>query len=322
MQIISISDNLIHEAEMALLPSGCSFDEERRDYIRAEESLDLLAVPGSGKTTALQAKLYCMAKQKPLCKGAGILVLSHTNAAVDEIKNRLQKIVPSLFEYPNAVCTVQEFVDRFLAIPFYENAYHNNISYIDEDRYIYDVERYLSANCYDTVLAYARKAFKQKYITSRFCENDGGIVISNSVIYKEFSFLKTPSTWKGKEEENINAVKKDISKMKTSFMKNGILCFDDCYFLANRYISTMPAIINILRKRFPFVFVDEFQDLQQHQIDLIDRVFDNPQVHLERIGDPNQSIYSYSKQAGTCLWNPRNVKTINKWDTCKLPCLI
>ena len=86
---IEITDNEIEETEKLLLPNGLSFDKERRDFIKNLTTLDLQAVPGSGKTTALLSKLIILGNKLPLDDGAGILVISHTNAAVDEIKNRI-----------------------------------------------------------------------------------------------------------------------------------------------------------------------------------------------------------------------------------------
>lgn len=50
---MEISDVDIEGAERNLLPQGMAFDDERRQFIKHLESCDLLAVPGSGKTTAL-----------------------------------------------------------------------------------------------------------------------------------------------------------------------------------------------------------------------------------------------------------------------------
>ena len=61
-----ITDEQIMQAEKLLLKQGQFFDGERRAFIKRLESGDLMAVPGSGKTTALQAKLYCMAQHLPL----------------------------------------------------------------------------------------------------------------------------------------------------------------------------------------------------------------------------------------------------------------
>lgn len=110
---MEIKPENIAKAEQLLLPDGCHFDEERIQFINRLESGDLLAVPGSGKTTALRAKLYCMAKELPMKDGRGILALSHTNVAVDELKKMLQNHCPQLFEYPNFIGTIQEFVDTF-----------------------------------------------------------------------------------------------------------------------------------------------------------------------------------------------------------------
>ncbi|HML70477.1 MAG TPA: UvrD-helicase domain-containing protein [Macellibacteroides fermentans] len=104
----------IQESEQLFI-KGNTFDQERLDFINNLGTCDLLAVPGSGKTTALMAKLYCLSKQLPFDDGSGILVLAHTNAAVDEIEKKLKPHCPRLFEYPNFVGTIQGFVNKFLA---------------------------------------------------------------------------------------------------------------------------------------------------------------------------------------------------------------
>ena len=115
-EIDNISDDEIRNAEKILLPNGKEFDEERKAFIRNFNTIDLQAVPGSGKTTALLAKLLILERKLPFDDGSGILVLSHTNAAIDEIKEKIQKHCPKLFSYPNFIGTIQSFVDDFLAL--------------------------------------------------------------------------------------------------------------------------------------------------------------------------------------------------------------
>lgn len=129
---MTISDRHIKEAE-AILINGNTFDaQERVPFIKNLETRDLLAVPGSGKTTALQAKLYCLAKQMPFEDRSGILVLSHTNKAVEEIEKKLKNHCPQLFEYPNFVGTVQGFVNHFLANPGLHQKYGAYLSVVDD----------------------------------------------------------------------------------------------------------------------------------------------------------------------------------------------
>ena len=116
---MEIKNKHIKEAEKILI-GGKAFDElERVKFIKNLETRDLLAVPGSGKTTALQAKLYCLAKQMPFDDNSGALVLSHTNKAVEEIEKKLRNHCPQLFQHPNFIGTVQSFVNDFLAKPYY-----------------------------------------------------------------------------------------------------------------------------------------------------------------------------------------------------------
>ena len=55
LQVINITDEDINYAERILLPEGKNFDEERIKFIRNLDTLDLQAVPGSGKTTAFNS---------------------------------------------------------------------------------------------------------------------------------------------------------------------------------------------------------------------------------------------------------------------------
>lgn len=112
--IMEINPNDIKAAEKIFI-DGEVFDFERLEFINNLETIDLLAVPGSGKTTALLAKLYCLAKQMPLKNNCGILVLSHTNHAVEEIEKVLKPLCPQLFVYPNFIGTIQAFANRFMA---------------------------------------------------------------------------------------------------------------------------------------------------------------------------------------------------------------
>ncbi len=84
---IQITDDDIRWAE-AILGKDIHFDEEHINVIKCIESKDVQAFPGSGKTTALVAKLAILAKKWP-ASFQGICVLSHTNVAREEIEKRL-----------------------------------------------------------------------------------------------------------------------------------------------------------------------------------------------------------------------------------------
>lgn len=298
-----IDDQLIDSIEHIFLPQGASFDDKRRDFIKNISSCDLLAVPGSGKTTALLAKLACVVMAN--ADNDGILVLSHTNTAVDEIKDKLEGKFDVLFNYPNCVCTVQEFVDTFLAIPFYENINHSSVDYIDKERYEEELE-YELARIWDKRIVYLKNK-KYDFKKIRFGIKDGYRTVGENISCDELKY-EIPGTWIGHEDENKAFVVSKLLEVKNRILQKGVLHYDDCYFLAESYISYHPEVISFLRKRFKYIFVDEAQDLAKHQIEILDKLFNCDECVLQRVGDNNQSIYH--KVSEDTVWMPRNVMYI------------
>ena len=306
-----IEDDYIEKAERLLLPEGCHFDDERKAFINRFDSGDLLAVPGSGKTTALRAKLFCMAQNLPLNDERGILAISHTNVAVDELKSKLQSHCPQLFEYPNFVGTIQDFVDTFLALPYYVQKYGHKVEIIDADWYDQVCVRMMSSpNPIPTYLS-RKLQYAKDFRKIRLGYNEVGRLILKYGLKGDEVVIEPEPKWEREKtsKQKVEQMMDFLYKMKESIMEYGVLHFDDCYFLADTYIRQYPQIVEILRKRFAYVFVDEAQDMQQHQLDLIDRCFNCDSVVLQRIGDPNQSIFDGFNIENS--WECRNPSYIN-----------
>ena len=89
LQDICITDDDIAWVE-SIMGHGIQFDEPRRNVIKNLESVDVQAFPGSGKTTTLVAKLAILAKKWPY-SNAGICVLSHTNVAREENREKVRQ---------------------------------------------------------------------------------------------------------------------------------------------------------------------------------------------------------------------------------------
>jgi hypothetical protein len=286
------------------------------------ETCDLLAVPGSGKTTALQAKLYCLCQSMhaQLKAGQGILVLSHTNVAVEEIRKKLLLRCPKLFEYPNFVGTIQDFVDTFLAIPCYRQKYGRSISRIDSTIYQAEFLKQLHFKKKDKVWNYFYKV-NEEYLPK--IANTFDIKVNSLDSFSEWDYSndkafsvmkKPPKTWKKEDVDvNINHILSELRGIKGTLWKNGILSYNDCYSFASFYLFKIPKLKQILCNRFPLVFIDETQDLQTHQLEIIDRIFMTAGVCIQRVGDINQSIFHQGSEGKDCPWQLRaKCLTFNK----------
>lgn len=307
---MEISDVDIEGAERNLLPQGMAFDDERRQFIKHLESCDLLAVPGSGKTTALQAKLFCISRHLPLDGNQGVLVLSHTNNAVNEIKKKLHTDCFQLFEAPHFIGTVQDFVDKFLAIPFYELFYKNKVHAVDDAVYEQEVVGYLSRHWKNSAVN-AIKFKKFNFAAVRLHKNEQGayeftLGMEESVTYPHIKKWEKEGTIIQKHRE----IETFIKEMKNYILQRGVVTYDDCYIMAESYVRKYPFVIESLRKRFRYIFIDETQDLKKYQLDLIDAIFNSNQCCLQRIGDKNQTIFKRPDRDIQEQWNVRNLKTL------------
>jgi len=319
-QAIKITDEDIQYAEQLLLPAGKTFDDERRSFIQNFDTIDLQAVPGSGKTTALLAKLVILERKLPFTDGSGVLVLSHTNAAVDEIKEKIQKHCPRLFSYPNFIGTIQSFVDEYLAIPLYISKFKKKPIRIDNEIYNEKIK-----SCLDKIWLHRFNLSPETNNKVAYIKNNNEALFYNYRFHllNEIKLVKKlnedvleinkprgntrPQNYHDYTQQEKQEVYNWFLKFKISILNSGILHFDDAYFLGELYLKTIPNIKTILQNRFVFVFVDEMQDMDTHQYNLLEKIFfdfGNSISKIQRIGDKNQAIYNSFVKAND-IWIDR-----------------
>ena len=283
-----ISDQDIQAVEEILLPHGAQFPEDAKNVIRCWHSTDVAACPGSGKTTVLLAKLKLLADRMPLENGAGICVLSHTNVAVNEIKNRLSDYADRLLGYPNYIGTIQSFIDRFVTIPYLRNISGRNVQVIDSFTYAQHMlnwiernKKYYALNRVIELNFSPGNQFKSKldYIQALNIRSDGALCVGRQ--RKALAGAGKPST-------------KQYTELQTELLKKeGIIRYQDAYAYANAAIAELPTeYTDLFSSRFRYVFIDEYQDCNNLQRQAIDAIFAPQKCAVFKIGDSNQAIYN------------------------------
>lgn len=255
--------------------SGTDGKDPRANVLKRMDTIDVEACPGSGKTTLLVAKLAILARHWPTMR-SGVCVLSHTNAARDEIAGRLSSCAEGamLMGYPHFVGTIHGFINEFLALP-YLRSQGNPIKLIDSDAVI---ERRWQSLKYKTRL----------YLNSQ--NNDDGRAFLR---YDTDDF--TGQKMRARFASHTETFKLIQTTCKASFAQ-GLFCYDELFVWARKVIHERPDIVADLRQRFPLVFIDEVQDNDEDQSSLLSRVFmegDDPSVR-QRFGDSNQAIFRSS----------------------------
>lgn len=295
-----ISDQDIQAAEEHLLPHGTHFPEDARNVIRCWHSTDVAACPGSGKTTVLLAKLKLLADRMPLENGAGICVLSHTNVAVNEIKNRLSDYADRLLSYPNYIGTIQSFIDRFVTMPYLRNISGQNVQVVDSLTFAQQVLSKMQHDAKYSALDYVTKnnfetgkQFSERinHTQALYIRDDGALCIGRQ---------QKPLAGAGK------ASAEQYKKLLVELLENeGMIRYQDAYVYASTAIGELPAeYADLFSSRFQYVFIDEYQDCNNLQRQAIDKIFDPQKCAVFKIGDSDQAIYN-SAEDTTPDWMPQ-----------------
>lgn len=263
------------------------FDQVRRRALIGYD--DIQACPGSGKTTLVAAKLILLAK-KWNNKYQGILVLSHTNVAKEEIIQRLSghEDGSKLLRYPHFIGTIQEFVNKFLGIP-YCRSNGIKITQIDDELCVEKIGRNLN---YKTKL-YLKNKRASLYDLKHFYDNG------------DFN-LKVPGFSKVSSSNSY----RELLQAKENIRSDGYHFYSEMYEYGKALIHQYNIVRDFLRKRFVVAFVDEMQDTQEFQDNLINEIFNHEGVRLQRFGDPDQAIFDGMDGKSNTSYNGAELEVI------------
>lgn len=245
-------------------------DNSRMEAMLNLKTVDFEACPGSGKTTLLVAKLAVLATRW-FYRQQGICVLSHTNAARNEIGAKLSNSAAgiALTRYPHFVGTIHSFVNEYLAIPWLRS---NGIE----------------VRCIDTQITLAKRWAMLKGRTRWALQQNR--LTPAALIYTQPDYTGGN---KGKFGPHTPTYRALVDAARAS-SEQGYFCFDEMFVWANELLDQRFETAHDLRQRFPLVFIDEAQDNSEEQSALLHRIFctgDAPS-RRQRFGDSNQAIYA------------------------------
>lgn len=269
-------------AELTTLARDLNFDDaERRSALLENGSRDFNAVPGSGKTSLLAAKLLLLARKWPHAR-RGICVLSHTNVARDEIAHRLAGTVEGaqLLSYPHFIGTIHSFVNHFFAMPLLRSL-GEKIDVID-DQVFADKARSL--------------LLTRKFSGLRiYLENQrNGEGIATTLFYRTAAL--SVHVEKGSLPASHTKSYNLLIELKNILSSQGVFRHRDMFAFADLAFKTCPKLLDVVHRRFPMVFIDEMQDTSWDQESLLNRIFEGRSV-MQRFGDVDQKILSDADQA-------------------------
>lgn len=279
---IAITDEDIDDIESVF--GNVHFDKVRRDIIKDLSSFDVQAFPGTGKTTVLVAKLAILAMKWPH-SFRGICVLSHTNAARDEIESRLghTDIGKKLLSYPHFVGTIQSFIDNYISIPYIRSA-GLGVTLIDTE--------FVTMQRFSMISPASKTYFSHKNLTENNCQA------------VDFSSHLEIDVKAGTESKTY----KDVYSVIQRSLREGYYTYNEMQLFARYVLNKYPLVKQTINNRFVLILVDEAQDTNDLQEELLNNVFSTGSAVVERFGDTNQAIYHSISESNINPSFPKNQK--------------
>ena len=249
----------------------------KNQYVR------VIAGAGSGKTRVLTTRILYLIDQWGI-PSENILAITFTNKAAKEMKDRIEKMVDDNGN-SSFISTIHSFCLYFLRREIKVLDYPSNFSVIDTD---------------DQKLI-IKEAIKQYDI-----ENTKGEInnILNYISNNKAAGIDCLAALDMANNDKYTMYAKAYQYYMDRCKQQYYLDFDDLLLFTNRILKTKSQIKEKWQKKYQFILVDEFQDIDNVQYELISHLASETS-YVYVVGDPDQTIYS---------WRGANINIILDFD--------
>ena len=253
--------------------------------IPIEKNFRVSAGPGAGKTYWLVNHLRNVQKHsRRLDSSRKIACITYTNIGVEAIL----KSLGTEFEQIE-VSTIHSFLYKHILKPycaFLADEYGLNAVAVSghDDSFVHGkkvrhwLENHQEAHklkhpfsvkqLLNTPLNYGSLRRWLEAITYKFDES-GTLTITSD---QSRSFYEDPNgETRLLSKQCVKVLETGLLEYKKLYWSHGIIDHDDVLFLSYQLIERHPFLLEVLRAKFPYFFIDEFQDSNPIQVDLGDR---------------------------------------------------
>lgn len=226
----------------------------------------IVAGPGTGKTRTLTHRIAHIIhhhKIRPQC----CLAITFTRRAADELADRLAALVP----HPGDPVPVMTFHGLGL---FILSQYGAFLGLPDQIRVANEAQR---VELLREVLSVSERQAKRWF--NRFSQ-----------------LSRAPAGMKTDKSEGVEFDDAECHEARRQYQQalraRGLVDFDDLLTLPVQLLQAHPELAQHYQTRFPWISVDEYQDIDPMQYQLI-RLLTPTEGNLCVIGDPDQAIYGF-----------------------------
>lgn len=265
--------------------------QQKEAVLSNSQYIRIIAGAGSGKTRVLTMRMARLIEEQNVFP-SHILAITFTNKAANEMKERMNKMLQDRGSGVH-ISTIHSLCVRILREDIMAINLPRNFTVMDSDDQ-------------KTIL---REAYKEIGIDAK--------TFSLSSMLDYISNNKAARISKERATELAGNLSGEMSKARVyAYYINRqkamfALDFDDLLLETVRLFHLFPEVLAKWQKRFHYIHVDEFQDIDEVQYELISQLSGHDN-HLCVVGDPDQTIYT---------WRGANVNIIMNFEKDFHPCV-
>lgn len=251
--------------------------------IPIDEPFKVSAGPGAGKTHWLISHIRnVVSNSSKLDVVKKIACITYTNVGTDAIVSRLD-----MGDDVVEVCTIHSFLYANVVKP-YAHLVAGEIGLKIDDLVVIDDANFKSEGIASLLLTRIKKTWLDKRAYLNGLERAYWHYDNHQYTDYKPKYAQTYKTKNGNRYVG-NAWYFEFKKWLWS---GGYISFEDILYLSFILLSHFPNIYRLIKAKFPYVFVDEFQDTVPFVIDFLNKL-GNEGVIVGVVGDNAQSIYDF-----------------------------
>lgn len=255
---------------------------ESKDKIDINSHFKIVAGPGAGKTTFLINHIKNIIENSNKVNiYRKIACITYTNVAVENIIKRLDYSLEVI-----EVATIHSFLYKHVLKPYL---------WILQDEYKFNLKEINW--CDEIPLGHSLLELWRKKRKKFYLKEDiplaKTLLEGNWKLNDDFSIQIIPKeVYKRKVKGKYSLAEEDFKCLKMICWEKGMISHDDVLYLSYKILKKSPRILEVLRAKFPYILVDEFQDTNPFQTEII-KLIAKKESLIGVIGDECQSIYGF-----------------------------
>ena len=246
-------------------------DKQKEAVLANDGPVLILAGAGSGKTSVLTTKVAYLIKEKCV-NPRNILAITFTNKAAKEMKERVIKLVGSIW-YDIQISTFHSFGLRIIKENYERLGYSKNFTIIDSDDSLTVIKKILKEMNIDS------SRYNPKYIKNQISSAKNEMITPNE--YEKFV-----------NDDLSEITHKVYKRYQETLLRNNSLDFDDLLIMPIILFRKHKEVLESYQELFKYIFIDEYQDTNEAQY-LLSKMIASKYKNICVVGDDSQSIYSW-----------------------------